>query len=57
MAMMELYGKGVYLDAGKPVLAEKYRGAVKTPDEGREKTVAYKILGRTTRGRTPNGCA
>ncbi len=53
MAMMQLHDKGVYLAGGKPVPAGQYRGVVKTPDDGREKTMAYKILRQHNEGNDP----
>ncbi len=53
MSMIQLQKNGVYLVSGKPVPAEEYRGVVKTPDEGRERTMAYKILRKHDRGTDP----
>jgi aconitate hydratase len=51
--MIQLQKNGVYLVSGKPVPAEEYRGVTKTPDEGREKTLAYKILRAHDSGTNP----
>ena len=53
MAMMELYDKGVYLQGGKPVLAKQAGSAAKTPDEAREKTMAYRIIRAHDKGTDP----
>jgi aconitate hydratase len=53
MSMTELYKNGVYLIDGKPVSAEETRGVTETPDNAREKTMAYQILRKHQKGQDP----